>query len=64
MASSAKNMPSLKFICRNEECRKVFTKFCILKVDITLSKQKKVLNHTVYVSPGETFETFVDLMKI
>ena len=40
---------------------------CILKVDICISpvhviksKKFKVLDHTLYISPGEIFETFVE----
>ena len=64
MASSGKNMSSSTFICRNEECRKVLYlegRYLHKSRSRHPNKKKfKVLDHTVYISPGEIFETFVE----
>ena len=59
---------SSTFSYRNEKCRKVFTKFfCLEGRHLHKSRSRhpnkkkfKVLDHTVYISPGEIFETFVE----
>ena len=59
MASSGENMSSSMFICRTKECHKVFTKFCILKVDICISPVHVIQTKRNSKFSGEIFETFV-----